>query len=106
MKSKSTEWSNAISKPLPGFDLDTRVARIPSRAVGTTEPRRLPLLSRARKQAVYQGEPVHDLPTTRVFFIGVDLGQRQSNTAIVVLERFELQPEHYDVLRGHPHTRR
>jgi hypothetical protein len=37
----------------------------------------------------------------RMVFIGVDLGQRGSHTAIVVLERFEVWPTDYaDVLRG------
>ena len=37
----------------------------------------------------------------RMVFIGVDLGQRGSHTAIVILERFEeWQTNYVDILRG------
>jgi len=36
----------------------------------------------------------------RTVFVGVDLGQRGSHTAIVVLERFEVAPDYTDALRG------
>lgn len=37
----------------------------------------------------------------RTVFVGVDLGQRGSHSAVVALERFEVMPEEYaDVLRG------
>ena len=45
-------------------------------------------------------------PIDRTFFVGVDLGQRGSYTAIVVLERFDEMPEFTDVLRGHGLRRR
>ena len=40
------------------------------------------------------------------YFIGVDLGQRGSHTAFVVLERFDEQPDFTDVLRGQGMRRR
>jgi len=36
----------------------------------------------------------------REVFVGVDLGQRESHTAFVVLERFEVMPSCTDMLRG------
>ncbi len=45
-------------------------------------------------------------PTDRTFFVGVDLGQRGSHTAIVVVERFDEQPEFNDMLRGQGPRRR
>ena len=39
-------------------------------------------------------------PVDRVMFLGLDLGQRESNTAIVLLDRFSELPEFTDVLRG------
>ena len=36
----------------------------------------------------------------RQVFIGLDLGQRENHSAIVVVERFEVMPEYTDVLRG------
>ena len=40
------------------------------------------------------------LARPRTFYIGVDLGQRRSYSAIVVLECFEEVPEYTDMLRG------
>ena len=45
-------------------------------------------------------------PTDRVFFVGVDLGQRGSPTAIVLVERFDEQPAFNDMLRGKGPRRR
>ena len=45
-------------------------------------------------------------PTDRTFFVGVDLGQRGSHTAIVVVERFDELPSYTDLLRGHGLKRR
>ena len=45
-------------------------------------------------------------PINRIFFVGVDLGQRGSYTAIVVLERFDEPPSHTDMLRGKDFHRR
>src|SRR5450432_420897 len=36
----------------------------------------------------------------RMVFIGVDLGQRESHTAIVILERMDVMPDYTDMLRG------
>src|SRR5437764_6015863 len=36
----------------------------------------------------------------RMTFIGVDLGQRVSNTAIVILEQLDVMPDYTDMLRG------
>ena len=44
--------------------------------------------------------------TDRIFFIGVDLGQRQSNTAFVIVERLDEAPQFTGVLRGEGFTRR
>ena len=41
-------------------------------------------------------------PIDPVYFVGVDLGQRGSHTAFIILERFEEQPEFTDLLRGAP----
>ena len=44
---------------------------------------------------------MHAVRPDRMVFIGVDLGQRGSHSAIVVLERFEEWPTEFaDVLRG------
>ena len=45
-------------------------------------------------------------PIDRTFFVGVDLGQRGSHTAFVVLERFDEQPEFTAMLRGQGIQRR
>ena len=45
-------------------------------------------------------------PIDRTFFVGVDLGQRGSHTAFVVLERFDEQPEFTAMLRGQGFRRR
>ena len=42
----------------------------------------------------------------RTVFIGVDLGQRASHSAIVVLERFEVMPDYTDLLRGKGKSKR
>jgi len=36
----------------------------------------------------------------RDIFVGVDLGQRENHSTIVVVERFEVKPSYTDVLRG------
>ena len=41
-------------------------------------------------------------PINPVYFIGVDLGQRGSHTAFIILERFDEQPNFTDLLRGAP----
>jgi hypothetical protein len=42
----------------------------------------------------------------RTVFLGLDLGKRESHTAIVALERFETMPDYTDILRGiGPRTR-
>ncbi len=45
-------------------------------------------------------------PINRIFFLGVELGQRRSYTAIVLLERFDALPSHPDMLRGKDFHRR
>jgi hypothetical protein len=44
--------------------------------------------------------------SSRIFFLGVDLGQRRNNTAIVVLERLDEAPQLVAVLRGEGFSRR
>ena len=39
-------------------------------------------------------------PIDPTFFLGVDLGQRTSHSAFIVLERFDEKPEFADMLRG------
>lgn len=46
------------------------------------------------------------VPLEVTYFGGVDLGQRGSHTAFVVLERFDEQPYFTDVLRGQGMRRR
>lgn len=46
------------------------------------------------------------IPLDRTFFVGVDLGQRESHTAIVVLERFDQKPAFERILAGDGFLRR
>ena len=46
------------------------------------------------------------IPLDRTFFVGVDLGQRESHTAIVVLERFDQKPSFERILAGSDFLRR
>ena len=45
-------------------------------------------------------------PVDPVYFIGVDLGQRGSHSAFIVLERFDEAPNFTEMLRGTPHRTR
>ena len=45
-------------------------------------------------------------PIDPVYFVGVDLGQRGSHTAFIVLERFDEQPDFTSMLRGATHRTR
>ena len=50
--------------------------------------------------------PNDAIPQDRTFFIGVDLGQRESHTAIVILERFDQKPSFERILAGDDFVRR